>query len=101
MAAYLSLRHKETGAIFAGADLIKVDEMLCAALGVEPDPVSWHMGWMDWIGFSIAVRSDKSVADALSHHMVPSQFGDPDPDSLAICNWFIASFDGESYHQHR
>ena len=93
MAAHLSLRHKETGAIFTGSDLIKVDEMLCAALGVQPDPVSWHMGWMDWIGFCLAYRSDRAVADILGE-MAPNVRA----NERALVDWFILTFENASYH---
>lgn len=93
MAAYLSLRHKETGALYTGAALVQVDEMLCAALGVEPDPVSWHAGWMDWIGFSLAYRADKPVAEVLGMISPNAR-----ANERAILDWFIATFENESFH---
>lgn len=97
MAAYLSLRHKETGVTYTDAGLVQVDEMLCAHLGVEPDPVNWFMGWMDWVGFSIAV-SGKSVSDALAHHMdMDSPLGAPCADTLRLCQWFIDTFENASF----
>ena len=98
MAAYLSIRHKETGEVFNGRKLIDVDNMMCAALGVAPDPEKWFMGWMDWAGFAIAVRFDKTIADALSHHMTThEQFGAPAPEVVAVCQWLIDTFENESY----
>ena len=55
MAAYLSLRCKETGKLFAGSGLILVDEAMCRAAGVEPDPVNWFDNWMDTIGQTLAI----------------------------------------------
>lgn len=31
-----------------------IDDEMCAALGVEPDPVEYHKFWYDTIGFSLA-----------------------------------------------
>lgn len=93
MAAYLSLVSKTDGSMYAGRDLIKVDEMLCAHLGIEPDPVDWHMGWMDWIGFSLAYRADKPVAEVLAKMLDNAR-----RDERDIIEWFIDTFENASYH---
>jgi hypothetical protein len=98
MAAYLSIRHLETGDIYNGSKLIEVDEMLARAMGHEPHPENWFAGWMDWAGFSMAVRGDKPIADALSVYMEPSQFGEPSAELVNVCNWLIANFENASYH---
>lgn len=99
MAAYLALRHKADGKLYTGAALVQVDEMLARAMGDEPDPEEWYRGWMDCIGFALAFRSDKPVAEALSHLMVDSMFGPPEPDLVTACEWFIANFENDSYHR--
>jgi hypothetical protein len=42
MAAYLALKSKIDGTRYANGDLVKVDEMLCSAMGIEPDPDKWY-----------------------------------------------------------
>lgn len=93
MAAYLSLRHKKTGVLYSGGALVQVDDMLCAHLGVEPDSVQWCEGWMDWIGFAIAYRSDKSVAEALAPMRKNAR-----ANERQIIDWFVSTFENESYH---
>lgn len=92
MAAYLALVSKADGSTYTGRDLIKVDDMLCAHVGVEPDPECWHMGWMDWVGFSMAV-SGKPVADALSP-MLPNMRA----DERKVVQWFIDNFENASFY---
>lgn len=36
----------------------KIDEELCAHLGVECDPVRWLNGWYDCIGWALATGKD-------------------------------------------
>lgn len=36
------------------ADLVRVDEEICAHLGVEVHPDKYVAKWFDWIGFAIA-----------------------------------------------
>jgi hypothetical protein len=104
MAAYLSLRHKATGEIYTGRDLIKVDDMLCEGIGFEPDPKDWCYGWMNWAGFAMAVRSDRSVAHALAEFMMPDENdchaapNEPDAITLSVCQWFIDNFENSSFH---
>jgi hypothetical protein len=98
MAAYLSIRHKMTNEVYNSSKLIEVDDMLARAMGQEPHSENWFEGWMDWAGFSMALRADKPIADALSVYMKPSQFGEPNPASVAICQWFIDNFENASYH---
>jgi len=92
MAAYLSLVHKISGETFNGRGLIKVDEMLCDALGVAPTD-KWHNSWMSWIGFQLAYHADKSVADVL----VPSR-ADARDNERKVIDFFVANFENSSYH---
>ena len=94
MAAYLSLKHKESGEVYTGRKLIAVDAMLCEALDV-PITDEWHNNWMDWIGFMLAYRADKSVVDVLT----PSR-ADARDNEQKIIDFFINNFENESYHQH-
>lgn len=101
MAAYLSLRHTDSGKVFTGSDLIEVDEMLARALGEQPDPKFWFRGWMNWAGFAMAFRADKPIAEALRHFM---QDGDTEPaaqEAREVCDWFIANFENASFHRPR
>ena len=38
----------------APMSLAKIDDEICAFLGVDPDPVKYHEGWFDSIGFKLA-----------------------------------------------
>jgi hypothetical protein len=44
----LALTDRKTGERFEGRGLIRVDEMLCEALGVPVDDVQFYEGWVDW-----------------------------------------------------
>jgi hypothetical protein len=92
MAVYLALRHKVTGETYSGGKLVAVDEMLRAALGAEPDPVNWFAHWMDWVGFSIAYRFDKPIADTLAEMRDNAR-----DDERRIVDWFIDTFDNVSF----
>lgn len=93
MAAYLSLRHKETGKLYAGSGLVVVDEMLCEHLGIKPDPEKWHMDWMNWVGFCIAYRADKPITDALAPMRKNARASE-----RRLLDWFADTFENESYH---
>ena len=36
----------------------KIDDEMCAHLGVQPDPKHWYKGWYDFIGASLASGKD-------------------------------------------
>jgi hypothetical protein len=58
MAHVFALTDKKTGKLVMGGDFIKIDEDICKHLGVPVDPVDWHKGWMDRIGYSMAALND-------------------------------------------
>ena len=93
MAAYLSIRHKLTGEVYNGGKLVLVDNMLREALGAEPDPENWFIGWMDWIGFSLAYRFDKSIADTLAEMRDNAR-----ENERQVIDFFITNFENASYH---
>jgi hypothetical protein len=88
MAAYLALIDKTTKARVEGKDLIQIDADICAHLGVEVDEVKWYRGWMDNIGFSLAVG--KSFPETREHWI---DF----PDLLPIIDYLAERYDNASY----
>lgn len=96
MAAYLSLRHRQTGETYAHGRLLEVDAMLARAMGSEPHEVEWYHGWMDWVGFALAYRCDKSVAEVLGTMMDNARH-----DEREIIKWFIDNFENSSFHARR
>lgn len=48
-----------------------IDDDICSALGVTPDPIKYHLGWYDYIGFAIAcgqeLGSDKLRANVTEY----------------------------------
>lgn len=53
--------------------LSKIDNELCAALGVEPHPITYYAQWFDFIGIRLAIgqsfdeiiaRLEKGIKDA-------------------------------------
>lgn len=63
----LSLIHRETGKRVEGRDFIALDEDMCAVFGVEPNTVNWVYGWMDCVGFSLAVTNSFDKARETWH----------------------------------
>ena len=73
MAVYFNLMCRATG---KDTSKVKIDNDMCAALGVEPDSVNFYKNWVNTIGFSMAcgVRPDairemwgKNKGDALDY----------------------------------
>lgn len=62
MAAVFNLYKKGSSTIESGAD---VDNAMCQEFGVEPHPVRWYMGWMDYIGLMIACGTSLEEEGAL------------------------------------
>ena len=84
MAAQLVLTRIDTD---KAESLIRVDELICAHLNVEPHPENWIHDWMNTIGFSLALGND--------FDKVRSYF--TDPDTLAIIDYLEANFRNTSY----
>jgi hypothetical protein len=52
MAVQLELTRKVDG---SRVPLVPLDDEICSVLGVEPNPVEFLAGWMDTIGFTLAL----------------------------------------------
>ncbi len=89
MAAYLKLVRKSDGVVFQGNKLVELDELIAEAMGEKPDPVNWFCGWMDSIGFLLALG--KSFADLKQSYK-------DSPMGLRISEWLEANFDNQSYY---
>lgn len=97
MAAYLSLTSKTDGKQYFGQGLVKVDEMMCEALGVECSPVDFYRCWVDRMGFTIAV-CDKPLAEALERYRKVDANGfEPYAEDLPVIDWLVENFENSSY----
>ena len=90
MAAYLRLESFETHNVYEGSDLIKVDEMICKAVGDEVHPNLWCRNWMNTIGFDLAVG--KSWPDLFKEYE-----GEEDKKVAEVLNFLFENFLNTSY----
>jgi hypothetical protein len=98
MAAYLSLTAKSDGKQYFGQGLVRVDEMMCEALGVEVDEIDFYRNWVDRMGFTIAV-TNKPIAEALDRYRKVDVNGfEPYAEDLPVCDWLIENFENSSYY---
>lgn len=88
MAAYLSLKDRNTGEIIEGKKLIELDDRMCNAFGIQPDPKNWLCNWMDVIGFNLA--TGKTFDEMLSDNRWL------DEERRIIC-WLQERYENASY----
>lgn len=78
---------------------VTIDEEMCAFFGLPCDPVKWHHGWHDDIGFGLALGEslEKQRADTLKK--IDGMIGIGNEDGalwqghkLEIINWLDAHF---------
>lgn len=86
MAAYLALKHKETGNVMCGQGLVEVDEIMCKSLQVECDPITFYKEWMDTVGFGLTCGQ---TFDQLREKF---------PTRLDVIDWLDTHFENDSYH---
>lgn len=70
---------------------IKVDEALCAALGIEPDPVEWYRHWADFIPLIMA--SDKFDFAEVS----VEELGE---ENYRVLEWFVNNTTVTGHYHH-
>lgn len=90
----LALTDKETGERHEGRGLIEVDEKLCKALGVPVDPVTFYLGWVDWMILYLVNDWDKVKAE-----YTPENYKDGDwlAKRIAVIDWLSSHYDLDGY----
>lgn len=91
----LKLRDRATGRVFENRGLIEVDNDMCAAFGIEPDPVTFYEGWVDNIGFRLACGQS---FDDLRADYQDEKFDEAFRiKRLRVIEYLAARFDNDSY----
>lgn len=72
----------------------QIDNDLCAALGVEPNPVNFYAYWWDIIGLSLACGE---TLDQLAEYY--TQGDEADPTYATIAMWLKDNYTAEAYYQ--
>ncbi len=86
-----TLTRKSTGPV----PLNKIDEEICAMMGVPFHPVKYHQGWYGTIGFALAMGDtfEKIKADIAKGDWVPKE------PLLKIVNWLDTNFVANAWYQ--
>lgn len=90
MPVVLSFIDRATGETIIDRDLIQVDARLCAALGVEPDANLFYRGWVDRVGFSLALGA---TFDQCRETFAKSA------DMLPVIDWLEVCYENNSFRE--
>ena len=88
MAVQLCLQDKETGKFLAGSDFIALDNAIAESFGEEPHEVHWCRGWMNSVGFALAVGKTFDEVKQMFHY---------DEETVQITEWLAQRYDNTSY----
>jgi hypothetical protein len=81
---------KETGQPTA---FNKIDDDICASLGIVPDAVKYYRGWYDFIGFMIA------IGKPLGSKELRKEVEDVDKDLLPVLDFLEQHYTSDAWAQ--
>ena len=74
------------------ASLQEVDDLLCAAFGVQPDPELWFRNWYNTIGLGFALgHSPARIREIWAE----------DAPRTEVLDWILARYDVEAWYEGR
>lgn len=94
-----ALKHKDTATpnLSGNAQFIAIDEAMCAAFGVKPDPVTWYADWENRVGISLA--TGKSL-ESVRLWLLECGYSSTDPLIAAVC-YLRNNYTVDCWYQHK